>query len=135
MGSTIQSSGADRTDVGVRRNGCIPRPLMRPQSATIFAFHFYEPLPIQVEESDAPLTSDAGLLPLRQFNERIGLTAQFVAVLDDPRDPELTEHTFLQMVRSRVFGILASYEDQNDHDALRTDPVFKLLADRSPEDD
>jgi hypothetical protein len=88
-----------------------------------------------MEVSHAPLTSDAGLLPLRQFDERIGLTKQFAAVLDDPRDPDLTEHTFLEMVRSRVFGILAGYEDQNDHDTLRADPVFKLIADRSPEDD
>src|SRR4051812_22015988 len=39
-----------------------------------------------------------------------------------------------EMVRSRVFGILAGYEDQNDHDTLRADPVFKLIADRSPAD-
>src|SRR5947208_7338778 len=103
--------------------------------AGLFAFDFLEPLPIQIDVSEAPLTSDAGLLPLRQFDERIGLTSQFAAVLDDPRDPELTERTFLEMVRSRVFGILAGYEDQNDHDTLRTDPVFKLLAGRSPEDD
>jgi hypothetical protein len=105
-----------------------------PPSASLFQLDFYEPLPIRFEASDAPLTSDAGLLPLRQFDERIGLTKQFAAALDDPRDPELTDHTFLEMVRSRVFGILAGYEDQNDHDALRTDPVFKLIADRSPED-
>ena len=37
------------------------------------------------------------------------------------------------MVRSRVYGILAGYEDQNDHDTLRHDPVFKLVADRSPD--
>jgi len=52
-------------------------------------------MPIQIEVSEAPLTSDAGLLPLRQLDERIGLTKQLAAVLDDPRDPELTEHTFL----------------------------------------
>src|SRR5438552_13055938 len=98
----------------------------------LFEFDFFEPLPIQIEVSEAPLTSDAGLLPLRQFDERIGLTKQFAAVLDDPRDPESTEHTFLEMVRSRVFGILAGYENQNDHGTLRTDPVFKLIADRSP---
>src|SRR3954471_16728117 len=103
--------------------------------AGLFDFDFFEPLPIQIEVSDAPLTSDAGLLPLRQFDERIGLTKQFAAVLDDPRAPELTAHTFLEMLRSRVFGILAGYEDQNDHDTLRTDPVFKLIADRSPEGD
>jgi hypothetical protein len=50
--------------------------------------------------------------------------------LDDLRDPDLTAHTFLEMVRSRAYGTLAGYADQNDHDALRADPVFKLVADR-----
>jgi hypothetical protein len=104
------------------------------QGASLFDFDFFEPLPIQFEVSDAPLTSDAGLLPLRQFDERIGLTKQFAQMLDDPRDPELIEHSFLDMVRMRIFGILAGYEDQNDHDILRTDPVFKLIAERSPTD-
>jgi hypothetical protein len=90
-------------------------------------------LPIVVEPSAARLTSDAGLLPLRQFDEHIGLTRQFAQALDDPRDPNLCDHSFLEMVRSRMFGILAAYEDQNDHDALRHDPVFKLIADRSPD--
>jgi hypothetical protein len=88
-----------------------------------------------IEPSPGQLSGDAGLLPIRQFDERIGLTQAFADALDDPRDSALTEHTFLEMVRSRVFGILAGYADQNDHDTLRTDPVFKLLADRSPEDD
>jgi hypothetical protein len=74
-------------------------------------------------------------LPVRQFDQRVGLTWAFAEALDDPRDPDLTEHSFLEMVRSRVYGILAEYEGQNDHDTLRHDPVFKLLADRSPEDD
>ena len=84
---------------------------MRSHSASLFDLDFYEPLPIQIEVSNAPLTSDAGLLPLRQFDQRIGLTRQFAAALDDPRDPELTEHTFREMVRARVYGILAGYED------------------------
>src|SRR5262249_27288540 len=91
--------------------------------------------PIIVEPSRAALTSDAGLLPLRQFDEHIGLTRAFAAALDDPRDPALTEHTFLEMVRCRVYGILAAYEDQNDHDTLRHDPVFKLVAGRPPDGD
>jgi hypothetical protein len=77
--------------------------------AALFDLDFFEPLPIQIEVSDAPLTSDAGLLPLRQFDERIGLTKQFAAVLDDPRDPNLIDHNFPEMVRSRIFGILAGY--------------------------
>ena len=95
---------------------------------------FFGDLPIVLENSRAQLSSDAGLLPLRQFDQRIGLTAQFAAALHDPRDPHLVEHTFLAMVRARLYGILAGYEDQNDHDVLRTDPVFKLLAGRSPDD-
>ncbi len=91
--------------------------------------------PLVIEPSAGQLSGDAGLLPMRQFDQRIGLTRAFADALDDPRDPDLTEHTFLEMVRSRVYGILAGYEDQNDHDTLRHDPVFKLLADRSPEDD
>src|SRR5262245_65707083 len=91
--------------------------------------------PLVLEPSPGQRTGDAGLLPVRQFDQRIGLTQAFANALDDPRDPALTEHTFLEMVRARVYGILAGYADQNDHDTLRTDPVFKLVADRSPEDD
>jgi hypothetical protein len=90
--------------------------------------------PLIVEPSEGRLSGDAGLLPIREFDERIGLTQAFADALDDPRDPDLTDHTFLEMVRSRVYGILAGYEDQNDYDTLRHDPVFKLLADRSPDE-
>ena len=102
------------------------------QSAALLPFDFFQPLPIHIQVADAPLTSDAGLLPLRQFDQRIGLTKQFAAVLDDPRHPDLNEHSFTEMVRMRIFAILAGYQDQNDHDTLRTDPVFKLIAERSP---
>jgi Transposase DDE domain group 1 len=90
--------------------------------------------PVVLEPSAGQLSSDAGLLPFRQLDEQLGLTRAFAAVLNDPRDPDLIEHTNLEMVRSRLYGILAGYEDQNDHDTLRTDPVFKLIADRSPDD-
>jgi hypothetical protein len=74
------------------------------------------------------------LLPVRQFDLRIGLTRAFADALNDSRDPNLTENSLLEMVRSCVYGILAGYEDQKDHDTLRADLVFKLAADRSPED-
>ena len=97
------------------------------------AFDFYDHKPIVIEPQQAQLTSDAGLLPIRQLDEQLGLTAQFTAALHDPRDTEASTHSFLQMVRMRVYGILADYPDQNDHDVLRHDPLFKLLAGRSPE--
>src|SRR4051812_42075867 len=98
------------------------------------SFDFLPARPVQIEVSAAPLTSDAGLLPIRQFDEPIHLTEQFAAALDDSRDPALTQQSLLSMVRQRVYGILADYEDQNDHDTLRSDPVFKLLADRLADD-
>jgi hypothetical protein len=97
-------------------------------------FSFLCNLPIVVETTAVQLSSDAGLLPIREFDEIIGLTRAFAGVLNDPRDPQLFEHSFLDMARSRIYGILADYVDQNDHDTLRSDPVFKLIADRLPDD-
>jgi Transposase DDE domain group 1 len=91
--------------------------------------------PVLVEPSHGQLTSDAGLLPFRQLDERLGLTRQFADALTDRRDPDAIDHTYLEMTRARVYGILAGYLDQNDHDTLRADPVFKLLAGRAPDGD
>jgi hypothetical protein len=104
-------------------------PAAWPQVLTFFG------TPLVLEPSPGQLSGDAGLLPVRQCDQRIGFTRANACALEDPRNPGLTEHTFLEMVRSRVYGILAGYADQNDHDTLRADPVFKLVADRSPADD
>lgn len=104
------------------------------QPVPLLSFDFFSSRPIQIEASPAPLTSDAGLLPVRQFDDRIRLTEQFAAAVEDRRDPKFVEQSHLSMVRQRIYGILADYEDQNDHDTLRSDPVFKLIADRLPDD-
>src|SRR5262245_27253613 len=101
------------------------------QSAPSTRFTF-SPRPISVTASTALLSSDAGLLPIRQFDEHLGFSHQLAEALDDPRDPDLIPHTVPAMLRARLYGILAGYEDQNDHDALRSDPVFKLVAGRLP---
>ena len=105
------------------------------QPAWQLSFGFLGSKPVRVEPCEEPLTSDAGLLPIRQFDEQLGLTAQFAAALRDGRHGPFVSHTFAEMTRSRVYGILAGYADQNDHDQLRSDPVFKLLAGRQPSDD
>ena len=88
---------------------------------------------VVVQNSAGRLSSDAGLLVVREFDERIGLTRQFAAALIDRR--RQPSHSLLAMVRQRVYGILAGYEDQNDHDTLRHDPVFQLICDRLPDDE
>lgn len=104
------------------------------QSDWQLSFDFFARKPVVVEPQQAQLTSDAGLLPIRQLDECLGLTAQFAEVLHDRRAQGAATHSFLSMLRMRVYGILADYPDQNDHDVLRYDPLFKLLAGRSPED-
>lgn len=106
---------------------------MNIQTAWQATFDFLADLPIIVEPSRTQLTSDAGLLVFRELDQHLGFTEQFAKALDDVRDPELIEHSMLEMVRARVYGLLADYEDQNDHDTLRHDPLFKVLAGRRPD--
>jgi Transposase DDE domain group 1 len=102
-------------------------------AAPLFSFDFLSSRRVDLEVSHDPLTSDAGLLPIRQFDQNLRLTEQFAAALDDHREPTLIRQSPLSMVRQRIYGILADYEDQNDHDTLRRDPAFKLIADRLPD--
>ncbi len=105
---------------------------MSVQGAWSERLEFHPQKSVVVENSGGRLSSDAGLLLVREFDERLGLTRQFAAALHDRRrDPE---HSLLAMVRQRVYGIIAGYEDQNDHDTLRYDPVFQLICDRVPDD-
>ncbi|MBM3477570.1 MAG: hypothetical protein FJX75_30245, partial [Armatimonadetes bacterium] len=99
------------------------------------SFDFFDSKPVVVEPSAAQVSSDAGLLPFRQLDQRLGLSRQFAEALTDRRHAEWVKHPFLEMTRARIYGILADYADQNDHDVLRSDPVFKLICGRSIDDD
>jgi hypothetical protein len=74
------------------------------------------------------LTSDGGALLLRETDQRIGLLSRFAACFTDHRDPARVTHSVETMVRQRVYGLAAGYEDLNDHEQLRHDPVFAVLA-------
>lgn len=105
------------------------------QTAEQFSFDFLPRRPILVQQCTQQITSDAGLLPLRQFDQRWNYTTRMAQCLHDPNPPGAREHSLVSMLRQRVYGILAGYEDCNDHDTLRNDPVFKLVAGRLPEDE
>jgi hypothetical protein len=104
------------------------------QSAFRLTFDFLTSKPVVVEPAAAQVSSDAGLLPFRQLDEQLGLTRQFAEALTDRRHVGYLGHSFLEMTRMRIYGVLADYPDQNDHDVLRSDPIFKLLCDRSTTD-
>ena len=108
---------------------------MNRQTAFRINFNLATSKPVVVEPSATQVSNDGGLLPFWQLDEQIGLTQQFADALTDRRNVGYIEHTFLEMVRARIYGILADYPDQNDHDVLRSDPVFKLICGRSIEGD
>jgi hypothetical protein len=74
------------------------------------------------------ITSDAGALLLGQTDRAIRLTERFAACFTDTRAAELVEHRVDTLVMQRVVGIALGYEDLNDHDDLRHDPVLAVLA-------
>jgi hypothetical protein len=77
------------------------------------------------------ITSDAGGLLLRKVEQRTGIVRQFAACFQDRRKPELIEHTVKELVAQRVYGLALGYEDLNDHDQLRADPLLAMLAGKS----
>jgi hypothetical protein len=79
------------------------------------------------------LSSDAGVGLLKDIDDQLGLTRALAAVLSDPRDVHRIHFTSADLLKQRVFQIAAGYEDANDANTLRNDPIFKLMLDRLPE--
>ena len=73
------------------------------------------------------ITSDAGGLLLREVEAQTGLLADLARCFDDHRDPELIEHSVEELIKQRVFALALGYEDLNDHDQLRSDPLLATL--------
>jgi len=103
--------------------------------AVQLVFPFFESLQLTVDFEGGAITSDAGLLFIREEDERQGLCESVCAVMSDPRDQRYVDHELLSLVRQRSYQIAAGYEDCNDADDLRKDPLFKAcVADRKPGD-
>jgi hypothetical protein len=85
---------------------------------------------VHCDFSGGQITSDAGLLPLRAFDERHHLTRDLVQLLSDPRADERVRHHSLTLLRQRIYQIVAGYEDTNDADRLRHDPTLQIVADQ-----
>jgi hypothetical protein len=81
------------------------------------------------------LSSEGGLLVLREVERRLGLAERLAACLKDRRAPEKVVHRLAEIIRFRMLMIAAGYQDGNDADMLRRDPMFKLALDRLPSDE
>jgi hypothetical protein len=76
------------------------------------------------------ISSDGGALLLRQTDKRLNLLPRLAECFLDGRDQEQVEHSILEMLSQRIYGLALGYEDINDHEQLRSDPVFGILAGR-----
>jgi hypothetical protein len=97
-------------------------------SAEPSVFGRVEGRPVVAKFDGGALTSDAGGLLLGAADRRLNLVGRLAGCFRDGRDPRLVEHSVATLVGQRVFGVALGYEDLNDHDELRHDPVMAALA-------
>jgi len=101
------------------------------QSCFPFAPHFSREVVARFD--GGRITTEAGALLLRPVEQRTGILRQFAACFRDYRRAERVEHTVSELVRQRVYGIALGYEDLNDHDNLRGDPLWQCAVERGDE--
>jgi DDE family transposase len=94
-------------------------------TAEVVAFPACTRRKIEAQFSGGDITSDGGVLLLRQIDRRLGLTEAMAKVLPDPRDPARCEHRRVDLIRQRVYGLALGYEDVNDHQTLRWDVALQ----------
>jgi hypothetical protein len=85
---------------------------------------------IEADFQGGDVSSDGGLMLLREADRRLGLIEALDGVLLDPRNPELITHRQIDLLRQRIYGLAAGYEDLNDHDTLRNDLVWQSAVER-----
>jgi hypothetical protein len=90
---------------------------------------------VEADFDGGRLTSDAGLLVLREVDQRLGLIDAVNQAIPDPRDPRYVIHHQRELLAQRIFAIAAGYEDENDHGQLRYDPALQVASEREPDED
>jgi hypothetical protein len=91
------------------------------------------PQQICVDFHGGRIVSDAGLLAVRTLERPLRVIADLAPLLPDPRSPKFIRHSVEALLTQQVYSLLAGYPDHNDHDDLRDDPLFQILADVSPD--
>ena len=96
-----------------------------------FGFHPLKHREIRAQFDGGAITTEGGGLLLREVEKRIGIVRQFAACFRDYRNADLIEHTVEELVAQRVYGLALGYEDLNDHEELRKDPLLAVLVEKS----
>jgi hypothetical protein len=85
---------------------------------------------IQAEFTGGDITSDGGVMLLREVDKKLNLTARVAELFEDPRCKGKVRHALLPMLRQRIYGIALGYEDLNDHKTLRKDKAIQTAVER-----
>lgn len=88
---------------------------------------------IEANFEGGALSSDGGLMLIRQVDRRIGLSAAAADALHDPRDPDRITHSLRDLIAQRLYGLVCGYEDLNDHAQLRCDPLMQTAVGKDAE--
>ena len=86
---------------------------------------------VDIDFGDGYLSSDGGGLILRELERHNGLLRDFARCFVDYRDQRYAEHSVQELVSQRIYGLVLGYEDLNDHDHLRRDPIHGLICGKS----
>jgi hypothetical protein len=97
-------------------------------NAKLFEFEAVERRAVVAGFDGGDITSNGGALLLGQVDRGLGLVRRFAQCFSDRRDPRYVEHQVETLLGQRIFGLVLGYEDLNDHDELRKDPTFAVLA-------
>jgi hypothetical protein len=99
----------------------------------LFHFSSFDRRKIEASFTGGDVSSDGGVLLLRQADRLLGLTAALDRVLADPRHPLYIVHEQIALLRQRIYGVALGYEDLNDHTTLRRDPAWQTALERDEE--
>jgi hypothetical protein len=104
--------------------------LMTECTQEVFSFAAHFSRRVEASFTAGQVTSDGGSLLLRQTDRKINLLGRMAACFTDRRSPVLVEHPLEEMLSQRIYGLALGYEDLNDHEQLRHDPLMAVLAGR-----
>lgn len=108
---------------------------MKDCTKQLFLFKDISNKKIEADFNGGEVSSDAGVLFLREVENRIGLISKMTDSLRDRRHPGYVKHQLLELLKQRVFQIACGYEDGNDSNELREDPIMKMACERLPDDE
>src|SRR5689334_2095445 len=118
-----------RCTTGSTRRRTGPRPIvdLPPLDSPPLDLPALGPREVRASFDGGDISSDGGALLLRQVEQATGILRQFAGCFTDHRDPELIEHPLEHLIAQRVYALALGYEDLNDHDDLRHDPLLATV--------